>query len=146
MEISVTDFDGGMAVDTEDLVALAEAALRLEEASGVAELSLALVSTQRMAELNGEYLGRSGPTDVLAFPMDSEPGDETVILGDVVLCPGVIKERSEDYGVAAGDELGYALVHGILHLLGWEHDDEDANERMDEEVRRILNAHAEGNR
>ncbi len=138
MEISLTDLDSGSDVDTESLIVLAEAVLKLEGASEVAELSLALVSPTRMAELNSEYLHRSGPTDVLAFPMDSEPGDRTTILGDVVLCPSVIQERRGAYGVSHGDELGYAMVHGILHLLGWGHDDEESNEKMDARTRQLV--------
>ncbi len=144
MEIRVTDEVSGSTIQRKELVSLAETALRLEGASENAELSLAFLEKERMAELNRVYLGRSGPTDVLAFPMNEEADSGELLLGDVVVCPEEVAERREFYEVADGDETGYVMVHGILHLLGYEHDDEAGNREMDKRVLRILAEYKKG--
>ncbi len=138
MEISITDLSCGSPLEMERLRGLAEKALRVEQAAEDTELSLALVSPERMAELNQVYLGREGPTDVMAFPMDEGRDEGGLLLGDVVVCPREVQERREIYGVPDGEEVGYALVHGILHLLGYRHDTEVGNGEMDDRVRDIL--------
>ncbi len=139
MEIRITSEDDAVSVPDDQLLRLAETALRIEGAPEMAELSLALVSRERMAALNQKYLGREGPTDVLAFPLDEETSsDGVMLLGDVVVCLPVIRERREIYDVEEGDEVGYAMVHGILHLLGYRHDSDEANAEMDSRVRAIL--------
>ncbi len=141
MDIRITSEDDVAATPQESLLRLAEKALRLEHAPERAELSLALVGAERMAALNRDYLEREGPTDVLAFPLDEErEGEGEILLGDVVICPEVVFARREMYDVDEGDEVGYAMVHGILHLLGYDHASDAANEAMDERVRTILAA------
>jgi probable rRNA maturation factor len=88
------------------------------------ELNVLLVERGVMAELNAPHMGGDGPTDVLAFPMDA-PGEslpgEPAILGDVVVCPDVAAAQAVEHG---GDELAEVellVVHGILHLLGFDH-------------------------
>lgn len=116
-----------LAVDVEGLVALARACLLGEGVPG-AELSLSLVTEEEIADLHRRYLDEEGPTDVLSFPLDEEPGEDGVrMLGDVVLCPAVAARN------APGDpavELRLLLVHGILHLLGHDHEEADQKTRM----------------
>jgi probable rRNA maturation factor len=107
-------------VDTDVLVALARETLRAEGSRDV-ELSVSLVTEEEMADLHHRYLGEPGPTDVLAFPMDDGP-----LLGDVVICPAVAARHGSDL---AG-EIRLLLVHGILHLLGYDHEEEQDRERM----------------
>ena len=99
---------------------LAMAVLASEGALG--ELTLTFVDRSDIAELNSQYMGKSGATDVLSFPMEDEPGDGSpLLLGDVVLSPAV---ASEQYGAHAGtidDELALLVVHGVLHILGYDH-------------------------
>jgi probable rRNA maturation factor len=111
------------------------------------EMSLIFVDEPTIAGLNERFLGASGPTDVLAFPMDeevppggrqpdeggrgpgapTEPGDPPALLGDVVVCPEVARRQALERGVPADDELALLVVHGVLHLLEYDHvDDEDA--------------------
>jgi probable rRNA maturation factor len=107
--------------DRQDLPAdersLTELARRTLEAEGVGavELSISLVGMEEMAELHRRYLGDAEPTDVLSFTMD-----EDGLLGDVVICPAVAREQNPDLDA----ELRLLLVHGILHLLGYDHEDE----------------------
>ena len=114
------------AVDEGRLIDLARRTLRAEGASE-AELSLSLVAEEEMAELHQTYLGEPGPTDVLSFPQDEEatPGQRR-LLGDVVICPDVAARQSDDLG----RELGLLVVHGILHLLGYDHEDAADRRRM----------------
>jgi probable rRNA maturation factor len=118
-------------IDAEDLVALARHVLAARGVPEEMEVSLLLVDTDTIAELNRLHMGRPGPTDVLAFPID-EPGetppDVPAILGDVVLCPEVAAEQAAGLGRTTTDEVRLLTVHGILHLLGMDHAD-PADER-----------------
>jgi probable rRNA maturation factor len=112
-----------MAIDAEALVNLAGETLRAEGASDV-ELSVSLVTEEEMADLHRRYGGEPGPTDVLSFPMDDR--DAGRLLGDVVICPAVAARQGSDLAA----ELRLLLVHGILHLLGYDHQEEDEREAM----------------
>lgn len=105
------------SVDVEGLVALARTVLHGEGVAG-AELSLALVPEDEIAVLHERYLGEAGPTDVLAFPLEDVDGDGTRLLGDVVIAPAYAARTRDDLAA----ELRLLLVHGILHLLGHDHE------------------------
>ncbi len=103
----------------QEVAALALEMLDFEEA----ELSVLLVSDQKIRELNRQYLDRDRPTDVLAFAQ-WEGGGETVDptwLGDVVISTETAKAQAEQEGAALNQELDLLLVHGILHLIGYDH-------------------------
>jgi probable rRNA maturation factor len=85
------------------------------------ELSVSLVTREEMADLHGRYLDDPEPTDVLSFTMDEEG-----LLGDVVICPAVAAAQNPDLEA----ELRLLLVHGILHLLGYDHDEEEERRAM----------------
>ena len=93
----------------------------------LAELSISVVDEDTMAQLNGQWMDKDGPTDVLAFPMDElRPGKvneepEEGVLGDLVLCPAVAERQAETAGHSTQAELDLLTVHGILHLLGYDH-------------------------
>ncbi|HJS27818.1 MAG TPA: rRNA maturation RNase YbeY [Actinomycetota bacterium] len=109
-----------VSLDAEGLVALAREAL-VGEGAGNSELSVSFVTEEEMADLHLRYLGEEGPTDVLSFPQDDDAPDEPTLLGDVVIAPSVAARNNPDDPAA---ELRLLLVHGILHLLGHDHDDE----------------------
>ena len=109
-----------LPADHDGLVALARRTLEAEGTAGV-ELSVALVDRREMTRLHERYLGEPGPTDVLSFTMDEEG-----LLGDVVICPEVATEQNPD----ADAELRLLLVHGILHLLGYDHEADDQRREM----------------
>jgi probable rRNA maturation factor len=101
-----------------------------------AELSVRAVDEATIAELNERWMDKEGPTDVLAFPMDElRPGmvneePEEGILGDLVLCPAVAAKQAVDAGHTVTDELDLLTVHGILHLLGYDHAEPDEHKEM----------------
>ncbi len=109
---------------------LAVFALRMEEAPDAVELSVALVGEAEIAHLNSTYRGVEGPTDVLSFECDEpEPvdSDEPIAIGDVVIAPDVALRQASELGTTVEAELDLLLVHGVLHLLGYDHElDEDA--------------------
>ena len=102
----------------------------------LAELSVTAVDEDTIAELNARWMDKQGPTDVLAFPMDElRPGlvntePEEGVLGDLVLCPSVAAAQAEQAGHAASDELDLLTVHGILHLLGYDHAEPEEHREM----------------
>lgn len=90
------------------------------------ELSILAVDEAEMERLHSEWMDESGPTDVLSFPIDElRPGQEfdeaRATLGDVVLCPTVAARQAMSAGHSIDHELHILLVHGILHLLGFDH-------------------------
>ncbi|NPV58999.1 MAG: rRNA maturation RNase YbeY [Actinobacteria bacterium] len=112
-------------------------ALREEGARRDSILSMALLGEEGMAELNRRSTGREGATDVLAFPMEEECA-EGYILGDLAICPAVVFASRRDYGVEEGGELAYVAVHGVLHLLGYDDEDDKGAVLMERRQREIL--------
>jgi probable rRNA maturation factor len=104
--------------------------LRMEDAPDAVELSVALVDDDEMAQLNERYRGIAGATDVLSFGCDDPcpaASDEPITLGDVVIAPEVARRQADEAGATVEAELDLLLIHGILHLLGYDHEsDEDA--------------------
>ncbi len=138
MSIEIAN-ESGVVLDESMLVAVARHALEEMGVSPMAELSMLLIDTEHMSELNQRWMDSSGPTDVLAFPMDefdSErgpghvPGDTFALLGDVVLCPAVAKQQARQAGHSMADELHLLTVHGVLHLLGYDHADPEEEREM----------------
>lgn len=124
-------------VNEEELRELSCFVLEKEGTPQASELSVALVEKGEISELNEKYLGRSRPTDVLSFAME-EMEEETWLLGDVVICPEEVFLRKEEYGVGEGRELAFVLIHGILHLMGYDDIEEEENARMDSRQRALL--------
>ena len=112
---------------------LTQLAQKLLEAVGEAhaELSLELVGDGRMSRLNRTYRGGDGPTDVLAFPLRESPGPRSALLGDVVIAFPTAVRQAVSLGHSIDEELVRLLIHGLLHLLGYDH------ERGEHEARRM---------
>jgi probable rRNA maturation factor len=128
----------GLPVDAPALAELARETLR-EEGLARAELSLSFVDEVEIADLHERFMDEPGPTDVLSFPLDDVDEDGTRILGDVVVAPTVAaRNNPED---AAG-ELRLLVVHGILHLLGYDHEEDGARTRMWERQERYSGVRA----
>jgi len=125
---------------------LAAYVLDREDIAYEVELSIAIVDIDEMTELNSRYRGKEGPTDVLSFgcddpcPVDS---DEPVTLGDVVIAPQIALAQAEEYGHTVEEELNLLLVHGILHLLGYDHEEDEAAAAMQARERVLLAAYAD---
>jgi probable rRNA maturation factor len=135
------------AVDEASLVALARHVLGVMGVAPLAELSILIVDAGAMEKLHVRWMGESGPTDVLAFPMDELEGTniedhhdeaEPALLGDVVLCPEVAAAQAAQVGHSVADELHMLCTHGILHLLGYDHAEEEERETMFREQARLL--------
>ena len=120
-------------VDHDDLVSLARHVLAAQRVPEEMELSVLLVDEEAIAALNQHHRGEPGATDVLAFHID-EPGDTLPdvpsVLGDVVICPAVAATQATRQGHPAAAEVRILLVHGILHLLGMDHDEPAAERAM----------------
>ncbi len=105
-------------------------------------MSIALVDEQLMTELNKKYRGKQGPTNVLSFCMSEGdfPHIHPEVLGDVVICVPVARKEAKDSGITLDDRLTELLVHGILHLSGFDHEKNSASEeKMRRKTEEILN-------
>jgi probable rRNA maturation factor len=122
-------------------------ALATLEAEGLAagQVDLHFVDAQEMAALNQAHLGGRGPTDVVSFPYEDDaraaagPG---VVLGDVVVCPAVARAQAAQHTGRLDDELALLVVHGVLHVLGWDHaapDDEAAMQAREAAILAMVN-------
>ena len=134
MSIDIAN-EAGIEVDEVGLAAVARFTLDQMRIHPLAELSVLLVDEAAMTDLHVKWMDEPGPTDVLSFPMDElrppgmggartagdDAGPEPGLLGDVVLCPQVAAEQAEKAGHSTQDELELLCVHGILHLLGYDH-------------------------
>ncbi len=111
-------------------------------ADGPCELSVVVVDDGPMADLNATWRGKDGPTDVLSFPQRTadEASPIAGMLGDIVLAWGVSERQAVDHGHAVQDEIRVLLAHGIAHLLGHDHHDEDETARMAAMETRLLAA------
>jgi probable rRNA maturation factor len=81
------------------------------------ELSIVFVDSVNIQNINFQYRKKNKPTDILSFD-----GDGAKILGELVLCGEIIKSQAKDHKLSFNEELGYLLIHGVLHLLGYEHE------------------------
>ncbi|WP_207857163.1 rRNA maturation RNase YbeY [Lucifera butyrica] len=115
----------------------------LEEGS---EVSVILVDDEYIKELNAAYRGKDMATDVLSFALNEgeEPeiidGPQETLLGDIVISIETARRQSEEYGHSLERELAYLTVHGMLHLLGYDHEEEAAKEEMRTEEEHVLSS------
>jgi probable rRNA maturation factor len=158
-DVFAADEQTDTAVDIGRFAELARDVLAAEGVKDDIEVSLLFVDEPTIAELRLRFLGQAGPTDVLAFPIDEdpEPGgrspdeggtgpgagappeeDMPVLLGDVVVCPAVAARNAVDHEVSLDDELALLVVHGLLHLLGMDHDIDEEAELMEKRERELL--------
>ena len=157
LDVFAADEQRDRPIELERWVALARAVLEARGVKGKAEVSLLFVDETTIATLNEQFLGRDGTTDVLAFPLEddpvpsgrspdlggtgpgSEPDDEPLmLLGDVVICPVVAARNAVEHGVSETDELALLVVHGLLHLLGMDHEAEAEAQVMERLERDLL--------
>ena len=146
MSIEIAN-ESGAELDEAALAALARHVLDGMRIHPLAELSVLLVDEAAMSELHVRWMDESGPTDVLAFPMDElrppqpggartehgqagQPGGIPGLLGDVVICPQVAGRQARQAGHSQQDEIDLLCTHGILHLLGYDHADPEQQATM----------------
>lgn len=135
MPVELTNESGVVLVESElqDVVLFGMSQMRVHPD---AELAIVLVDETAMEQLHLQWMGEPGPTDVLSFPMDElRPGrdGETSaegILGDIVLCPTVAASQAEAAGHSVMAELSLLTIHGLLHLLGYDHSEPEGEKEM----------------
>jgi probable rRNA maturation factor len=158
MAVFASDEQSTVEVDLPRWLRLARLVLTEERAPADAEVSLIFVDEESISDLNGRFLGGNGPTDVLAFPIDddqlrsgrhpdtggrgpgsaTEPSDPPIVLGDVVVCPTVAARQASTHAGTVDDELALLVVHGVLHLLNYDHADEREAASMQRRERELL--------
>jgi probable rRNA maturation factor len=134
--------ESGARVDERALARLSRFVMDRMRVHPQAELCIKLVDEDTVAALNEQWMGKQGPTDVLAFPMDElRPGlvnedPEDGVLGDLVLCAAVAEQQAKvaadagHTGYTTADEMELLTVHGILHLLGFDHAEPEEHREM----------------
>ena len=144
MDIQIVSHREPEVLDLSAFVRLARFALEREEAPEACVVSIAVVDVEEIAELNERYREVAGPTDVLSFPCDDPAAmvapDEPVTLGDIVIAPEVAEAQAREYGQSIESELNLLLVHGVLHLLGYDHIEAADAEAMEDREQAILEA------
>ncbi len=165
IQVFVADEQSDRPVEPERWGELAEAVLADRGVAEPAELNVLFVDKAAIASLNERFLHKKGPTDVLSFPIEDEldlppppagpaaglagPGREPfgpegplpLLIGDVVICPEVAYENAPAHAGEYESELALLLVHGILHLLGMDHEKEEEAEEMEALERQLLARH-----
>ncbi|WP_341231217.1 rRNA maturation RNase YbeY [Nocardioides salarius] len=135
MSIEVLD-ESGQQVDVRRLSTLSRFVMDRMHVHPQAELCIKAVDEATIAELNEQWMDKEGSTDVLAFPMDElRPGlvdeePEEGVLGDLVLCPEIARRQGESAGHGTVAEIELLTVHGILHLLGYDHAEPEEHREM----------------
>ncbi|MGZ5383550.1 MAG: rRNA maturation RNase YbeY [Acidimicrobiia bacterium] len=134
-------------IDAEPLRRLAELVLEEERFPTDTEVTLLFVGEDQIATYNDRFMHREGATDVLAFPIEHlepglvpqrRPGGPPLNIGDVVIAPAYVQAQAEATGVSFNDDLSLMVVHGLLHLLGYDHQDDEEAERMEQRERQLL--------
>ncbi|OLO38891.1 rRNA maturation RNase YbeY [Alkalihalophilus pseudofirmus] len=138
---------------TEEQIELAKSiiskAAKMEGLTGPTEISVTFVDDKRIQDINREYRGKDTPTDVISFALN-EAGEEEVqiidpegpnVLGDIIISIPRTLEQAQSYEHSFERELGFLLVHGFLHLLGYDHLTEEKEKIMFSRQEEILNAY-----
>lgn len=154
MNIVVLDEQDDEPVDADRWRDLAEAVLVSLSVDDRAEMSVMFVDRDAIAVLNGRFMGVDGPTDVLSFPIecdsDAGPGaghgveadhSMPMLLGDIVICPAVAVLNAPEHAGTTDDEIALLVVHGMLHLLGYDHMEDEEREAMWARERELLASH-----
>lgn len=162
-EVFCADEQDSVPIAVERWQELARRVLAAEGIRGGTELSIFFISESDMAVLNREHMGADGATDVLSFPIDAgevvevvagpsggsrgperspvDRGDLPLLLGDVVICPDVAVRQADTHAGTLDDEIALLVVHGILHVLGWDHATDEERDRMWARERALLVEH-----
>ena len=128
--------ESGQGIDVKTLASLSRFVMDRMRVHPLAELCIKAVDEDTIALLNQQWMEKEGPTDVLAFPMDElRPGlvneePEEGVLGDLVLCPEVAARQAGEAGHSTEAEIELLTVHGILHLLGYDHAEPEEHREM----------------
>ncbi len=115
-----------------------EAALRGAKRRKATELSIRIVDAKEGRTLNRDYRGKDYATNVLSFPVELPPGITLPLIGDLVICAPVVTKEAAEQGKLARDHWAHMTVHGVLHLLGYDHIEDAEAEAMEALETRVL--------
>lgn len=133
--------------DQARLTLLATATIAAEGLAEDTMVEIALIDEATMTELNESHMGKSGSTDVLSFPLENlvpgvvptvDSGGPPLHLGDIFICPSVVARNAQVRRVRFQDEMALMVVHGLLHLLGYDHVADADAEQMEQRERDLL--------
>jgi len=112
-----------------------EALEKIAETLSSKEVELIITDDATMQELNAEYRGKNNTTDVLSFPMEAPFTEQSIFgmpLGSIIIAESFVKEKAAEFGHSTQDELSLLFIHGMLHLLGWDHETDEGEMRVRE--------------
>ena len=145
MRVTIDRRGGDTPWDNSSIEKLALFTLERMKAPEACELSISLVDAEEIRKLNREYRDIDRPTDVLSFECDDPWGqyesNEIIEIGDVVIAPDIVDKQRSEFGRSFEEEASLMLVHSILHLLGYDHIDDDEAREMEAIEKDILDAY-----
>ncbi|MFK7888392.1 MAG: rRNA maturation RNase YbeY [Gammaproteobacteria bacterium] len=136
--IDVQRVAASIDVDDASLVRAAQAVLVRADVTG--DLTVRIVERDEMQAMNARFRGKDAPTNVLSFAQDVRDENDTPLLGDIVLCADVVEREAQEQGKTVVAHYQHMVVHGTLHLLGYDHIDDDDALRMEQFERDVLSA------
>ncbi|WP_404345255.1 rRNA maturation RNase YbeY [Vreelandella venusta] len=102
------------------------------------ELTIRFVDEEESQALNSDYRGKDKPTNVLSFPFENPPGITLPLLGDLIICHAVVAQEADEHQKPLAHHYAHMVVHGTLHLMGYDHIDEQEAEEMEQLERELL--------
>lgn len=142
MDITVDIRDGVDVAQDYEVERLVAYALEHMGCPQNCEVSVSFVSEQEIAQLNREYRAVDSVTDVLSFecddPFEADGSEESIAVGDIVICPSVIDEQRAQFGTSFVQEASLMTVHSVLHLLGYDHMEQEERQEMEALEKEIL--------
>jgi probable rRNA maturation factor len=137
----------GEELDLAGMRNLAEVVISTEGYPKETEVTLLFVDEDEMSSYNERFLNRTGPTDVLAFPVedllpgvapDPDPSGPPLMIGDVIIAPAYVKRQAIELEISFEDEMALMVTHGILHLMGYDHQEDGDASTMESRETEIL--------
>jgi probable rRNA maturation factor len=102
------------------------------------QVNIQLFDPVQARQINKTFTGKDYATNVLSFPYEPLPGEKTAVLGDIVICPAIVASEAKEQGKKLRDHFAHLTVHGVLHLLGFDHKDESDATKMEDQERIVL--------
>lgn len=148
--ISTANNQNTIDIDVDTVERLAAYILTEEDLDELGQLSITFVDIEEMTRLNGVYRKHEGPTDVLSFSLKSDDADEFVtpvpLLGNVIICPEIAARNATEDGIETEDEIELLVAHGILHLLGYSHNNEARERTMNRRQSELVSGFNNGDK
>ena len=137
LDLSIQRHSNHEAVPSDEIITTWIKAVLVKK-KPAAELAIVMVDEKAMQDYNYRFRNKNKPTNILSFPAQIPKGVKTTLLGDIVLCPNCIIEEAKHYQITATAHFAHLIVHGLLHLLGYDHENEDEANIMEQEEIVIL--------